>query len=76
MTVDLVKDRPASRKSRVTRYAVDKKCDRCGGVIPAGTPARRWPLGRGRYLVHYASNGYSHNDVDTFTCCCSDCVEL
>jgi hypothetical protein len=73
MTVDLAAERPASRKSRVTRYAVDKQCDRCGGRIIAGEPCRRWPLGRGRHLVHVIGSG-EHYDMVGF-CCCVECVE-
>ena len=73
MTTDLAVNRPASRKSRVTRYAVDKRCDRCGELILAGAPCRRWPLGRGRYLVHVIGSG-EHDDMPGF-CCCVMCVE-
>jgi hypothetical protein len=73
VTIDLARERPTLRKSRVTRYAVDVRCDRCGGTITAGQPVRCWPLGGGAHRVHVVGSG-EHYDMVGF-CCCVDCVE-
>jgi hypothetical protein len=73
MTIDLAKDRPAHRKSRLTRYGVDKKCDVCGEVIPAGQTVRRHPFGRGKRLAHTQPVDMEHQMVGF--CCCPSCYE-